>query len=417
MKTLHTPDWVAAFRAELPAAREQVYLNTGTAGPMPMRTADAIRAELARELDEGRGNFTGFGRFMETRERVRGLVAELLGAETDEVALTHHTSDGINIVLWGLDWRPGDVVVTTSLEHDAVVVPLALLRDRRGVTLRVVELGRGEDAVERLSEHLDDRVRLVVLSHIVWSTGACLPVAELVARAHAVGARVLVDGAQSAGALPLEVRSLGADYYTVSGQKWICGPEGTGALFVDRALLDELSPTFASYFSAAGHDYRAHVKLHDSARRYEVGMVFRPALSGLAVSLEWLLREVGVARAWTRSLELAAWLRGALGGLTGVEVLSPPELPSSLVAVELSGFGPAHLHALAAQMSAEGVVVRSIDTPPHALRASVGFFNTSSDLERFRDRVARAVADGPDAVPLTDRAGRLPKARSGADET
>src|SRR5258706_6426513 len=198
------------LRAEFPVLARCVYLNSGTAGPTPCASDAALRAEADLELAEGRGNFLTFGRYLARSARVRAQLARLLGCDSAEIALAHHTSDGCNIVFWGKDWRRGDVIVTTTLEHDAVTVPLGLLRERAGVELRFVDVGMGgENELGPLYDAMRG-ARLVVLSHVVYSTGALLPIRELAAAAHGAGAEVLVDGAQSVGALPVDVRALGA---------------------------------------------------------------------------------------------------------------------------------------------------------------------------------------------------------------
>lgn len=388
------PRWVAEARAELPVLADCLYLNSGTAGPIPLRSAKALEEEAAYELAHGRGNFATMGRLLGLRERARELVARLLGAEPAEIALTHHTSDGMNIVLWGIDWRRGDKIVTTTLEHDAATVPLGLLRERFGVEVVFCDIGRGERALEALRRDLPG-ARLLAISHIVYPTGALLPLEEIVAAAHAEGARILVDGAQTCGALPLSMPALGADYYTLSGQKWICGPEGTGALYVRADALEDVGVTFASYFTARHHDFRGHHQLHEGSKRFETGMLHRPSLAALAESLRWIQEDIGVERAWERARGLAARAAEHLGCIDGVAVLTPGDCPSHLVAFSLAGFEPAHLRAVSLALGERGIVIRSIDHPPHALRASFGFFNTEAEVDRFADEIAAVAAAGP----------------------
>jgi L-cysteine/cystine lyase len=385
-----------ALRSELPVLARCVYLNTGSAGPLPTSVADAIRRAAEAERYHGRGDFGTFGPFLELRERVRARMARLLGADADEIALTHHTSEGVNIVLWGLGWKPGDRLVTTTLEHDAVVVPVAAIARRFGVA--------------GIEQALAAPTKLLVLSHVSYSSGALLPVAEITRLAHARGAAVLVDGAQSVGAMPVAVRELGVDYYTASAQKWLCGPEGLGALYVRRDRLAELEPTFCGYFGTARNDFRGQVVFHQDARRFEFGMVYRPSLAGFDACLEWMLERVGVERAWQRSLELGSYARGLLGELGSVAVVTPAAQQSQLVSFDLPGFPPAALRALASRWGRERkLVVRSIDHPPCALRVSVGWFNLASELELLVEAVAEAVAEGPAAVAERSGERRAPR--------
>ena len=407
-------NWVAELRAELPVLDQCVYLNTGTAGPLPARTVDAMADGVEWERNNGRGDFTRFGPVIATRHRARDLVARLLGAKSDEVALCHHTSDGINIVLSGIDWRAGDVLVTTTLEHDAGAVPMGLLARRYGVDVRFAEVGPGTRALDGLERALSSkRVRLVVISHVAYSSGALLPVRQLIELAHRQGARILVDGAQSCGALPVDVHALGADFYTVSGQKWLCGPEGTGALYVAADRIDELWPTFTSYFSAKHHDFRGDVELHPSARRFETGMIHRPALSGFVASLEWMLDRVGIERASRRSLELAGRLRGKLEALDGIVIVTPLQQQSGLLSFDLPAFSPARMHVLALRLAQQQrLVIRSIDHPPYALRASLGFFNTAAEVDLLADAMADALRRGPAELDPAEAWMAVPDSRA-----
>lgn len=391
-------DWTQQHRAQLPVLDRCVYLNTGTAGPIPTVSAQAIESAARAELFEGRGDFSGFADFLQGLTRARANIARLINADPTEIALTHHTSEAIHIVLSGLDWRPGDVVATGDLEHDAAMIPLGLLRQRYGVELRIADLGLGERAVEGLSAALTGRVRLVLLSHVSYASGALMPLRQVIELAHAAGAMVLVDGAQSCGALPVDVRELGADFYTVSGQKWLCAPEGTGALFVRSDRLQLLRPLQASYFSVERHDFRGAVELHPDARRFETGMVYRPALAGLNASLEWLIDEVRVTRAWARSLDLARYGRRVLEHLPGVELLTPAAQMSQLLTFDLPAFSPAKLDSLVYQLARDRIVIRAIEHPPYGLRASLGFFSTEAEVDRLAEAIEQIVFRGPDAV-------------------
>lgn len=408
------PHELIDLRRELPVLGQCIYLNTGTAGPLPRCASDAIQGAAELERTQGRGDFRSFGAFLEVREAARSLVAQLLHAAPREIALTHHTSDGVNIVLWGLRWKPGDELVTTSLEHDAVAVPAGVLARRLGVQARFADIGLGDQALGAVAAALSPRTRLLVLSHVMYSTGAALPVAPIVKLAHEQGVQVLVDGAQSCGVVPVDVRELEVDYYTVSGQKWLCGPEGTGALYVRADRLGELEATFASYFSAAHHDFAGQVALHDDARRFESGMVYRPALHGFRASLAWMLESVGIARAAERSVALARAARAMLESIEGVTLRTPEACQAGLLSFDLPAFSPARLRALASRWAAERqLIVRSIDHRPYALRASFGFFNTEAEVAELTSAVRDAAQQGPSAVVPLAGHSPLPDHREG----
>ncbi|MBX5465479.1 MAG: aminotransferase class V-fold PLP-dependent enzyme [Clostridia bacterium] len=379
-----------AVRRELPAVQRYVYLNTGTAGPLPRRAAAALEEALARELEEGRAWPDLWPEAERRRELLRQRVASLIGARPDEVALTHHTSEGLNIVLWGIDWRPGDEVVTTDAEHEGGLVPLYLLHRRRGVGLRFAHLGDGseEAALEAVRRALTPSTRLLLLSHVSYSTGARLPLAEMAALARERGVQVLVDGAQSVGALPVDVAALGVDYYALPGQKWLLGPEGTGALYVRADRLEELQPTFAAWASArhGSVDPRAPgFEPAPGARRFEVGTVFDPGLEAWRASLEWL-DSLGWPAVFERVGRLARYARERLGGLPGLRVTTPGNA-AGLLHFRLEGREPA---GVVAELRRSGFMLRA--TPhPEQLRISTAFFNTEEEI----DRLARALEELP----------------------
>jgi len=381
--------WHIQARKELPALERFIYLNTGTAGPIPRCSAQAMEAEAQWEFEQGRANFATFGRVIEAREQARDLLAKLLNASPDEIALMHHTSEAVATVINAIPWQTGDIVVTTSLEHDAGAVPLALLRERYGMDIRFADIGLGERALTGLAEALKDGAKLVLLSHIVYSSGALLPLAEMVAMARQAGALVLVDGAQTGGAYPLDISQMDVDFYTISGQKWICGPEGTGALYVRKDRLDVLQPVSGSYFSTEENDFMGQVKLHPNAKRFETGMFYRPQITGFVASLKWTLEEIGVERSWKRSSELASYCREKLSRQKQIEVITPEALQSQLVSFVIEGHTSAEMHAISGALAQQHqIIIRSISHPPYCLRAALGWFNTEEDVDRLVSALA-----------------------------
>ena len=378
-------DKVMRLREELPATHPVAYLNTGSVGPLPKRAVVEMTAWIERELREGRIGAAAWQAGGEVRARARAAVASVLGARVDEVALTHHTTEGLNVVIWGLDWRPGDEIVTTNLEHPAVFVPALTAARRFGAKVITVDLGLGEgDAISAIADALTPRTRLVALSHVAYCTGALLPVAEIAKVAHRHGALLAVDGAQSAGATAVDVAALEADFYAVPGQKWLCGPEDTGALIVRRERLEALAQTFVGYSSMARQELGAPLVPHPDARRFEVGSRHAPSLACQAASVEWFRDEVGVDWAQARIDELMALARQALAAIPGVTILTPSRC-AGLLCFTVAGVDP---DVLVPRFAAEGVVIRSIKQP-RCLRASLGFFNTEDDVRRLAEATRR----------------------------
>ena len=384
-----SPDRLAMIRQELPATERMAYLNTGSVGPLPRRTAQAIAAEAERQLRDGRANFKRYVEdYFPLLNTLRNQFARLLGAGEGEIALTHHTTEGMNIAVWGLTWRPGDEIVTTTAEHEGGFLPVYAAVRRFGLNLRVVDIGNGDDvsvdeAVRRIVTALSPRTRLVAVSHVVWKTGIALPLAEIAVAAHHVGAWLAVDGAQSVGAIPVNVRELGVDSYTVSGQKWLCGPEGTGALYVRRERVSELSPTFMGYSSLNTYpaaDHSGYFVPAPGAHRYEVGTVYWPALFGLNEGLRWLEEEVGYDWAFAQGRTMTERCREMLAETPGV-TLHTPSNDSGLTTFSVADLEPM---AVSNALGDMGIVIRSLHDPER-LRISTAFFNNDDDLMRLRE--------------------------------
>jgi len=389
---LGDPDELARL---LPAISHQGYLNTGTNGPFFEPGRVALSAALEAEVRRGRIGAAAYAERQAHRDRLRTALANLLGAEPDEVALGHHTGEGLNAILSARRWQPGDRVVTTTLEHESALLPLYLLHRRYGVVIDHVDVGHGEmeRVLEALAEALRQPARLLVCSHVTWSTGALLPVAQIADLAREAGASVLVDGAQSVGAIAVEPAELEVEAYAFPGQKWLLGPEGTGGLWVARDALEALEPAQVGYAGADLDAYRpgdpTSLRFVPEARRFEVGSFFAPALAALAASVEWLTPRIASGAIPERVRSVAALAREAIVERLvplGAELLTPDN-HAGLVSVRI----PAPDAPVAVErLAQEGFVVRSIPDNG-AIRFSCGFFTPPEQVEAAIAALARIV--------------------------
>jgi len=391
---------LAALRAGLPATRAGIYLDTGTAGPLPAEAAAAMAEIAGRELAVGRATGESFEELISRMDEARAVVAAVLGTEMDLVALTHSTTEGINFALGTIDWRPGDRAVTTSLEHPGVTRPLALLRDRLGVEVLEAEIGDGGDDERTLgaleAAAAGRRPRAIIASHVTWSTGAVLPAAEIAALARSRGAVGILDGAQSAGAIPLAVDEIGADFYAVSGQKWLLGPEGTGALAVGRSVVGSVLPPFGGFFAASTPYSAGAEALWPDARRFETAGFHKPSVVGLARSAGWLSMYAGLPWAYERAARLAAGAADRLARMPGVTLVTPRARMAALVSFRVAGWSADEVAA--ALGSRVHAIVRSIPGID-VVRLSVAFFTTDDELRRVLDAVEEMAGHTPATLP------------------
>jgi L-cysteine/cystine lyase len=388
-----------AIRRLLPATGAGIFLNAGTCGPLPAETLRAMDEQAQNELVVGRARIDQFVAFLDRMAEARASIAAALVADPDDIALTHSTTDGINLVLSSLPWERGDRVVTTNHEHPAVLGPLQALRDRLGVAVDTVDVGDGGDpelVLAGIRRALDRPARAVVLSHVLWTTGAILPVGRIGTLAREAGAVSIIDGAQSAGAIPVILDEMDVDAYAVPGQKWLLGPEGMGALWVRRAFADATVPAMAGYLAYESFDTMRGGVLRKGARRFEATGFHRPSVIGLARSVGWLTMYVGLPWAMDRAARLAAAAFASLAVIPGVEMVTPRGHGGTLVTFRIGGW-------TAAQAAAElgprvFAIIRDLPTLD-ALRISVGFWNTEDELERFAACVALLAAHTPETIP------------------
>ncbi len=348
-------------RAQFPVLERLAYLNAGSFGPLPRATIEAMQAEQARDLRYGRAGTAYIDRMLDLRAEARTRLAALVSAEPEQVALTGSTTDGCNIVLAGLDLGPEDEVVTTTDEHFGLIGPL------HASGARVVVAPPHPDAI---AAAVTSQTRLLALSHVLWTTGQVLPMDEL---RRTTGLPVLADGAQSVGAIPVDAR--GVDFLTISGQKWLCGPDTVGALVV--AEPDQLRVARPSYFSQQRHEPNGVFDPWPGARRFDPTWVPPGSLAGLLAALdvrpEWCFERAATMAVRCRELLAEA----------EADVVVPSER-ATLVSWRPQGEEP---ETVVARLAGAGVVVR--DLPGTGLvRASIGWWTSDEDLDRLVEGVA-----------------------------
>jgi L-cysteine/cystine lyase len=367
------------IRQELPAVQHKLYFNAGTFGPLPKIAILAIQDRLQTELENGRLGKKAFEGMAEIYVGARQNVARFLHAEESEITLTDNTGEGMNIVSYGLNWQKGDEVITTNHEHISALAPLYQLRDRYGIVIRVADLGTRADrpAQEAIQELITPQTRLISLSHVTWTTGAVIDVQAVAKIAHEKNILVLVDGAQSAGAIAIDVKKLGVDFYAMPMQKWLCGPDGTGALYVSNEALSKIHSTYVGYWSIK-HEEGIEWQLNDTAQRFELGGRQTAALCGQRAVLSWMEEVVGYEWMFEHISQLNSYAYEKLQQIPGITILTPKAGGSGIIAFILEGKDDKE--AVTYLSDQHNIHIRNIPET-HALRLSTGFYNTEEEVD------------------------------------
>jgi L-cysteine/cystine lyase len=346
-------------RAQFPVLERYAYLNAGTNGPIARATADAVIDQTRRDLEHGRSGKEWFERVLALREEARTGLAAVLDVDPLHVALTDSTSRGCSIVLSGLGLGPDDEVVMTDQEH------FGLTSAVHAAGVRVVLTEGDEDAILAA---VTRRTRLIATSHVLWTNGRRLDLRRVREQS---GLPVLVDGAQSAGAIVTGAGDF--DFYTVSAQKWLCGPEPTGALFVRDP--ERLGIAFPSMLSQTSYEPTGAFVAKEGSPRFDAGWIQTPMLRGLLAALaahpDWR---------YERAADQSARCRELLE--PHVEVVTPPG-HSTLVSFR----PPVDPPELVAALEQQGVIVRELPGR-NLVRASCGWWTSEDDLQRLVAGVA-----------------------------
>jgi L-cysteine/cystine lyase len=330
---------------------------------------------------------------------VRSRLAAACGVGPHRIALTENVTSGCVLPLWGLQWQVGDELLISDCEHPGVVAACQELARRAGLSLAVlpvqaISAQTGEEQLEAavltsLEQALTPRTRMVVLSHLLWNTGAVMPIARVAERLQGHGRQpwLLVDAAQSMGCIPLAEAAAAADIYAFTGHKWLCGPEGLGGVALSERLLEQAEPTLIGWRSLR-HEGSAGSSWHGDARRFEVATSCVPLLAGLASSME-LLAAVGSPETRLARIRAgSAQLWQGLQHIPGLETLLLEPPPAGLVSFRLTGNGAPSPEAVVAQLGEQAIWLRSLDDP-HCLRACTHITTTAAEVELLLEALRR----------------------------
>jgi len=364
------PD-VEALRTAFPVTEHCTYLNHAAVAPLSNPVREAMETYLAHRA---RGQQDT--RYEHLSDDLRAALAELVNASPEEIAFVQNTSEGLNVIANALPLEPGDNVIFCDMEFPSNVYPWMNL-ERRGIEARCIPDDGGGLTVEALDAHADGATRVVAVSSVEFLSGFRSDLEALGAWCRDHDAYFVVDGIQSLGVLPMDVRACHVDLLSCGGPKWLMGPAGQGFIYVRRHLLDQLHPPFAGCISVAGwEDWRDyHLTFLPDARRFELGCGNMAGQVGLLAAVRFLLEvDIETIQAWT--LHLTDLLIQDLERL-GCDLISnlSPKRRSAIVSFTLPG-GVGDIYE---QLTAEGVIIAKRE---EAIRVSPHCYNTEEEILR-----------------------------------
>lgn len=380
-----------ALREDFPAARRISYLNTGTVAMMPEPVLERLMALMRWYNDLGPGLPEASQRRRDEMQAARGRLAEFLGARVEEVQFVTDTTAGMNAVISSLRLEKGDEVLVSDIEHPVGRVPWQYAADCDGLEIRVVPSRGGIVEVEDVKAAVTDRTRVISLSHVSFITGGRQDLTALGSFAREKDIILLVDAAQSVGALDMDMGDLNCDALAFPGYKWCLGPQGSGGLYVNERLWERLEPPFIAMGATKERDIDGNYTLSRGADLYSpsTGGLMQPV--GLSYSLEYLM-DLGMDWVQDRIETLTSRFIGGLKSLAGVCLVTPEPFSrrAGLVSFNVPGVGEREaMRALTEEFLSRGVYIRIVPRPL-AFRASLHIFNTEEDVDRLLELVENA---------------------------
>jgi cysteine desulfurase/selenocysteine lyase len=382
---------VERARRDTPGATRVAHLNNAGAALPPTQVTEAMVTHLRRESDMG--GYEAAAAATDQVEHTYDAIAQLIGCETDEVAVVENATRAWDMAFYGLTFRPGDRILTARAEYASNVIAFLQVAARTGAVVEVVDNDEcGQLSVADLARRLDDgngTVKLVAITHVPTQGGLVNPAPEIGALTRAAGVTYLLDACQSVGQLPIDVEAIGCDLLSATGRKYLRGPRGTGFLYARRSILDQLEPPFLD-LHAATWTAPDRYEIRPDARRFETWETNYAAKIGLGVAVDYAL-SWGLDAIETRVTALADRLRELLTSVSGVHVHDQGNRRCGIVTFTIDGVPS---QAVQRQLAANGVNVSvslvdyaRLDLPsrhlPDVVRASVHYYNVPEELDRL----------------------------------
>jgi cysteine desulfurase / selenocysteine lyase len=366
---------------DYPITKKTIYMNNGAVAPTPLSTIKAMTDFMLTCAQGGPDSPSTFDYITSLLDELRTRVAHLINCEHDEVVLVQSTTEGLNIVANGIDWKTGDTIVVRGgrHEHYANYLPWVALSQKKGVQLKELAM-TDENGYFDLGqlEKLVKGSRLITLSHVLYNTGAILPVEEVGRIAQENGVLFCVDAAQSVGTISVDVKKIGCHFMAFPGFKWLCGPTGIGVFYCSKKAFEILQPPEIGSESATLSE-QSIIAYLDMPSRLQAGFRNFPGAAGLEASLRYILR-IGLERIRKKNMNVAGILRDEIAKIPAVKMYGPDDESkrSSIVTFMPQKADPS---TLIRQLEQNRIILaaRDIGRGKKVVRAAPHFFNSEEE--------------------------------------
>lgn len=390
-------EYFREYRKLLPAANKYTYLNSAGCGPLALPVLNRMTEIFTYMAEEGQVNVKVHDEGKELLEEARKDVAKFINARPEEIFFVRCIAEGLNTINRMFTWKPGDRVLISDQENPASILPCFVLEpEYKTETDKFCGLGNQEEILAEFRDKLWDNTKMAVFSHVFHTTGAAVPAREMCAMCREKGIITVLDGAQAAGNIVIDVKELDCDFYALSCHKWLCGPEGIGAVYVRKELLEQLKIPFGGVGIQTSFDFQENTWLpQPDARRFEYGGRHVPMYTAFSQTIR-LAREIGLDCIVSRKKKLYEYCRNAfLQKIPEAVILSPEDqrLITGIFSFRLPGMD--HREIVKQAWEEEKIIIQwrtvNLYTKEEGIRVSLNWFVMEEEIDQFVSFIRRIV--------------------------
>tara|TARA_R110002073_G_scaffold128999_1_gene274955 strand:- start:3217 stop:4512 length:1296 start_codon:yes stop_codon:yes gene_type:complete len=393
LKTLKIPndykdiDW-DKIRDQFLLRRDRYYFNTASLGPSPKTVIDRI-CETMKKLETTSSH--GHSLTKETHQKI----SQFLNTDIDEIAVIRNATEGMNIIAKSITLKAGDEIILTKHEHIGGAAPWVSMIKEKGVVVKLIELDlTGETNLQIIKNAITDKTKVVSFSHVTCTTGLILPAKEIVDLCRSKGIYSCIDGAQSVGMIPIDLKNINPDFYTCSGHKWLFGPKGTGILFINKSIIKTIDPVFRGAYTDSKFDLNSlTMEYRTTAHREEYGTRNTPISLGLASAIDFITT-IGIKNVDARGRELATRFRKEISKNSKIEILTPEnqEYSASIITIRIKDRNNLDFNLKLnrkARLRLRGIYENNIN----GIRISFSIFNSTKEVDYLISYLEKMISE------------------------